>query len=550
MRRPLAPASLSATQRSASVGLLAGPQQQFGAKTARFYQRVEAGRTKVSSRIVRWLAAPANALIAVIAVTTLTRLLLAGMMGLGIDESYMVAGSRELHLSYFDHPPLSWWLTWGAVHLFHSETEIVVRLPFIALFAVTTWLTNRLGEALFSPGAGLWAAIMLNLSPVFGIAAASWVLPDGPLDCALLGLIVCLLRALCSEDWRWWIAVGFCAGLALLSKYTAVLVFAGVGLHLATHREDRRWLCRPQPYIAGVIALALFSPVLIWNANHGWISFVFQVSRAEGFTLHPIAPLTALAGEALFVLPWIWFPLVATFIAALRHGPVDRGQWLLCCGGVVPIVAFSLIALWSHDRILFHWAAPGYLVLFPLLGRAVADHLRRDGRITRLWLMANVVVLLSALFVVASEVRWNWLPDVGEHFALGRDPDLAAVDWTSLRSELAQRHLLGPATPAVAAIRWHDAGKLDYAFHGSVPVVCLGKDPREYGVADHAETYRGRNLLIVAPRRTLAEIRADVGAAFASITPLPPLMLFHAGQEAMVVPLFIGHDLLQVPPTL
>ena len=64
----------------------------------------------------------------------------------------------------------------------------------------------RLGAILFSPRAGLWAAVMLNLAPVFGVTTASWVLPDGPLDCALLGLIVCLLHALAATERRWWIA--------------------------------------------------------------------------------------------------------------------------------------------------------------------------------------------------------------------------------------------------------------------------------------------------------------------------------------------------------
>jgi Dolichyl-phosphate-mannose-protein mannosyltransferase len=548
MRRSLASASLRFAHLSASLVALSQWRQPLAAPAVQAHQYAARRRAMTLNGVGRWLAVPANALIAVIVVTATIRLVLAGMLGLGIDESYMVAAGRQLQLSYFDHPPLAWWLAWAAAHLFHSESEIVVRLPFIALFAVTTLLMYRLGEALFSPRAGLWGAVTLNLSPVFGFTSASWVLPDGPLDCALLGFTLCLVKALPAKDWRWWIGAGLCAGLALLSKYTAVLVFAGIGLYLTTHRGDRHWLRRPEPYVAGVIALALFSPVLIWNANHHWASFVFQGSRAEGFSLHPVAPFTALAGEALFVLPWIWIPLMAALAKALRHGPVGGGEWLLCCAGFIPIATFSVIALWSHQRILFHWAAPGYLLLFPLLGRAVADSLARGDRVTRPWLVASVFVLAGALLLVASEVRWNWLPDVGEHFALGTDPDLAAVDWTSLRKELIQRHLLNAETPAIAAIRWHDAGKLDYALHGAVPVICLGKDPREYGIVHYAGKYRGRNLLIVAPRTTLREIRAGFEPAFASITPLPPLVLLHAGREAMVVPVFLGHDFLRVSP--
>ena len=32
-----------------------------------------------------------------------------------------------------------------------------------------------------------------------------------------------------------------------------------------------------------------------------------------------------------------------------------------------PILLFTAVSLWSRN-VLFHWAAPGYLFLFPLLG--------------------------------------------------------------------------------------------------------------------------------------------------------------------------------------
>src|SRR5246127_3353827 len=87
---------------------------------------------------VVWLKTPAAGVAALIFATFLGRLLLASALGLGIDESYMVAAGRKLQLSYFDHPPIAWWMAWGAAQLTGSASAVVVRLPFIALFAVTT----------------------------------------------------------------------------------------------------------------------------------------------------------------------------------------------------------------------------------------------------------------------------------------------------------------------------------------------------------------------------------------------------------------------------
>src|SRR5690242_12716080 len=72
--------------------------------------------------------------------TTSLRLVFGVALGLGVDESYMVASGRVLGLGYYDHPPIAWWLSWAAAHLFGSEAAGMVRLPFIALFAMSTWL--------------------------------------------------------------------------------------------------------------------------------------------------------------------------------------------------------------------------------------------------------------------------------------------------------------------------------------------------------------------------------------------------------------------------
>src|ERR1700693_5035803 len=163
-----------------------------------------------------------------IAATTLIRLAFAATTGLGMDESYMVTAGRVLSLGYFDHPPASWWLSWGAAHMFGTEAPWAVRLPFILLFAISQILVWRIACLVADQRAGFWAVVALNLSPVFGLTTGTWVLPDGPLDAALLGAALCLLHALPAKDpdafdWRaagWWAATGLCAGLALFSKYS------------------------------------------------------------------------------------------------------------------------------------------------------------------------------------------------------------------------------------------------------------------------------------------------------------------------------------------
>ena len=495
--------------------------------------RGEGIQWRAARTAITWGTTPTRAVVVLILTALLVRLVFAVSLGLGIDESYMVAAGRKLQLSYFDHPPLAWWMAWGIAHLTGSESAVVVRLPFVALFALTTWLMYRLTTVLFDPVSGLSAAVVLNLAPVFGVTAGSWVLPDGPLFTALLGAALCLIAGLGSDNraaWGWWSAAGGCAGLALCSKYSAVLTLAGAVIFLATDPKSRHWLLRPHPYLAGVIALVMFLPVILWNAQHGWVSFLFQASRPGG-PLHPWGPLLALAGQAAFLLPWIWGPLLWCGVTALHRGPSDAKCWLLACLAAPPILVFTVAALQGNT--LFHWAAPGYLMLLPLLGQAIA-HKWQSRRLVRVWLAMTAAFVVVGLLLVVAEVRYNWFP---------RQPNSDVVDWTSLRMELASRGLLDREGLVAAALKWHDAGRLDYALGGQIPVICLGPDPRQYGVIARLDDYTGTDVVIAAPHRSAAQIEAELGPLFDRIEPAAPATIINAGRPVMELPLFIGHNL-------
>lgn len=493
-----------------------------------------------------WLKTPAGGIAVLILTTFIGRILFASATGLGVDESYMVAAGRKLQLSYFDHPPIAWWMAWGAAHFLDSESAVVVRLPFVMLFALTTWLMHRVTAALFGGRAGLWAAILLNMIPVLGVTSGTWVLPDGPLFAALLGAVACMIAALPSNGratWGWWVGAGACAGLALCSKYSAVLTIAGAVVFLCTEPKSRGWLTRPHPYLAGLVALAVFIPVLVWNAEHGWVSFLFQGSRALG-ELHPFGPIWNIAGQSVYVLPWIWAPMVWYGSVAIRRGPRDKERWLLACLAAPPIVVFTAASLWSN--VLFHWAAPGYLMLLPMFGEAVARHCY-SSRPVRIWLVATAVFVVLGTGLFASHVRFNWLPTQITGFPIGKDPSLDIVDWTSLRTELAERGLLGRQGLAVAALRWSDAGKIDYALGGLAPVVCLGPDPRQYGLIARPEEYAGADLLIVSPRLPAETVIKQFSPLFDWLKPIEPATISHAGVPAMEVSLLIGHQLRRRP---
>lgn len=503
-----------------------------------------------SRTTARLLRDPAGATVILILIFLLLRIAFAGMLGLGIDESYTAATARIPQMSYFDHPPLTWWLTSAAMRLF-GDSAIDLRLPFILLFALSTWLMFRLATVLFDARVGLMAAFLFNLAPVFGVSTGSWILPDGPLDCALLGATLCFVHALRSTRdaaLRWWVGVGVCAGLALLSKYTAILVLIGMPVALATDRRYRLWLARPEPYLAANIAFMFFLPVLDWNATHDWASFAFQGGRAGGFRLQPWAPVVTLLGESLFLLPWIGVPLLGLFAIGLWSGPRDRRTLLLYLLAAGPIASFAIIALWSRSKMAYHWAAPAYMFLLPLLARDLAARLARGERWVRTALAGTAILVLCGGAVVATEVRWNWLPEIGERFPLGGDPDIQAVDWDSVANQIRERGLLNLAGTVVAGTNWRDAGKLGYAFHDAVPVLCLCRDAREFEVLRPLRNFAGRTVVIATNEPSTTRVLERYGHYFLSMSPEGAVIVDHAGAPSAIRYLYVGHDLIP-PPT-
>ena len=260
------------------------------------------------------------------------RLAFAYALGPGIDESYTLAIARTLSLSYFDHPPLHQWIAHFAARAFGEG--LGARTPFIALFAATGWILYRLTLDLFGARAGLIAVFALNATPFFFASAGTWIVPDGPLLFGLAAAVWALGRLFFSEPasrsaiWLLWLAAGAGIGVAGLSKYSAALSVAGLLAFVVLAKGRRRWLRDPAPYAAAALALAMTVPVLVWNAEHGWASFVFQGARgAPGPGLKPAQFLLMALGEIVYLLPWIFAILVASIGGSVAR-PGGRAEIL------------------------------------------------------------------------------------------------------------------------------------------------------------------------------------------------------------------------------
>jgi 4-amino-4-deoxy-L-arabinose transferase-like glycosyltransferase len=471
------------------------------------------------------------------------RLILAAVVSPSVDESYAITMSRRLEPSYYDHPPMMFWLTAAATRLGGNEHRFTARLPFILAFAVTTALVYLLGARLFGRSAGLWAAASLNLALFFAVGAGGWVLPDGPLLLAAASATLCLAKALFEnpkEAPAPWYSFGVFTGLALLSKYHGILLLAGAGLFLVTSARHRFWLRRPAPYLSAAIALAVFSPVLFWNATHGWASFRFQAARgvappdAEGTPF-----LGSLGGQASWMLPWIWVPLIMVLVGALRAGPRDAKRWLLACLASGPIFGFTLLTALGTSG-LPHWTAPGYFFLFLLLGAELAGRVREGSAWPRRWLAGSAAGLIIVVGVLATQANTGWLGRIAPGLVRMRDPTIDLVPWDGLVPRLAS---LGQPAPGVviAGTIWSDTAKIAYTLGPKVAVACVGEDPRGFHYVTDQSALLGRDVLLVVRRRPGPETMVAYAPFFERVIPLgmfpaspsrdEPILSFYLGRR-------------------
>lgn len=469
------------------------------------------------------------------------RLMLA-QTGFGVDEIYAVATSREFHLSGYDHPPMAWWLSSAMQQLFHSTSPWLIRLPFVLLSTLATWQMFRLTRLLFGDAAGFYAALAFTCAPVLGMTSGSWVLPDGPLLLALLSGAVVLARLCCEAKPKGhlWLWAGFWGGVALLSKYHGVFFFSGALLCVLSSKRQWHWLRSPWPYLGVMVGMLVFSPVVIWNVQHDFASFAFQSGRAGESHFYPLKPLQMLLGQALFLTPWIWLGLVVAAREAVAGGVAEGKRWLLLCLGVPPIALFTLLAAGASSAMFYHWAMPGYLFLFPLLGDWLARKAQARPRLVQGWSVASAGI--TATLVLGVVGLW-YAPASVQALGIPRDP-LAAMRPLDAMVPYLNRHAAQTGEDVIVApTKWYSAGQFDVALAGKRPVTCFCQDARGYGVLAPLSTMVGRNFLIPVPLKHASRLEPLLAASFCHLTRLDDLVIPQGGTTTEPFAMFFGEEL-------
>lgn len=309
---------------------------------------------------------------AVIAIIVVRGIVLAATP-LSFDEAYYWLWSKHLAAGYLDHPPLIAFLIRAGTTLF-GDTSIGVRALTWLLSAAATWAVWRTAKILDGNSwTAIVAALIFNVMPMIAVESGV-ATPDAPQLAAAAFMLLFLAKIRQTSDGRWWIAVGIAAGFALLAKYTAFFLGAGILFWLMVAPKQRHWLVSIWPWLGAAVALVMFAPVVLWNAQHGWISFAMQFGRTAGgsFTLRYIGEF--LGGQLLLASPFIGLLAVAGGVTAFRR--YQNADLLLPACLVVPAAGYFLVHS-LHDRVQGNWPSFLYPALALLAAGAYANWKKR-----------------------------------------------------------------------------------------------------------------------------------------------------------------------------
>ncbi len=426
---------------------------------------------------------PWLALALLVAALTAMRLVYAGALDLRTDEAYYWTWSKESALAFLDHPPgIAWLIRFGTA--IFGDTLLGVRFGGIVAMLVTQLLlADIVRRVTHDVRAVAFAVLLPEAALYYGLLMAK-VAPDTAMIPCAVAMLWALVRLSESGNPRWWLAAGLFAGLALLCKFTAILLLPAVIAFALVPDWRRRWLLSPYPWRAALIALIVFSPVLVWNAGHDWGSFRFQLVRA--LASHPFSFRTVgeFIGLQFGLVGFVLLPVVLSGVAwtAWRgYRTREPVAILLSTAVLVPFGYFfwkSLTLRVGDTWPMFLWPAGFAATAINL------TILSREGRpdwiVQSTWAWARVAVISGVAFVVAVflyyvAAPWNLL---GRIDPVGAEAGFEQVA-ERVRVQLRQTGASWIATSdyrTYAMLRWH--------FKGEVPVIQVNERARFQGFRD------------------------------------------------------------------
>jgi dolichol-phosphate mannosyltransferase len=412
-----------------------------------------------------------------IVATALVKALLSLETELTSAECYLWMCAKHPALGYFDYPALVAWMIGLSTALF-GESVLAVRLLTIVAGGLMTGFVFLAARTLYDERVARLAAFLVGLAPLTFLWGAE-ALCDSPMLLFWAATLWALARVFSGGRPAWWYAAGVFLGLSMLGKYHGVFLGVGALVFLLFSPDHRAWLRRKEPYLAALLALAVFSPTILWNAMNGWESFRYQGASRFGehrFNLRKLWwPVSQVALLTPFLCLWAWG---SGFRAMGRWKSIAWQDRFLAAMGMPVLLFFLGVMFLGSAR--GHWAVPGYLSTVILVAAVVLR-----GGIWGRRLIGATVATLGAFWIAAPLVLAFW-------------PREQLGGWTQLAEEVRK---LRPEF--VVAREYHHASQMGYLIRDvpSVEFTAVGEPSKNFPHWWRGAEFAGKDAVVIFDAR-------------------------------------------------
>ncbi|MBS1510823.1 MAG: glycosyltransferase family 39 protein [Bacteroidetes bacterium] len=478
-----------------------------------------------------------------IAAATVLRCIIASSIALGNDEVYYRMYAQYLQANYFDHPPaVGWLIRCSTVNLLFTN-ELFVRLGAIVCAAMCTWLIFLCGKKINSERTGYFAAVMYTACIYSSIIAGTFILPDSPqLVCWLAGLYILLGivtdSSITKSKKRKLFWFGAIMGLGMLCKIHTAFLWLGFLLYALMY--NRQWFKQPALYIAGFITVLFFYPVIQWNINHHFVTYLYHSNRVNvaGGGIDIAAFGSFAAGQVFYYNPVLFFLFAMALIATLRKlVPLSASYRRLLLLTSLPLIVLATgIAIFK--TVLPHWTGPAYIALLLL----TACHLQRNTSLKTstvsslpavLRYATGFIVVLALLGIAAIHFYPGTLGKKEKTFYGEGDFTLDMYGWHQLKNNMdaimqqdAQQHVM-KNDAAIVCNKWFPAAHLDVYVAMPLHKRCIAigdtNDIHQYVWinAERKALQQGDDAYCIVPSNEMVDVKAVYQKYFSTIIPGP-----------------------------
>lgn len=418
--------------------------------------------------------------------------------GLADDEAYYRLWSLAPALSYLDHPPMIAWII-AAGRWMAGDSPLGVRLCAPAVHLIGMLALWRTAALLYDRETARCAAWFLLAMPLLAVGGVI-VTPDLP-SVLFSGLVLWSLAEFYrSQNANWWLAAGLFAGFGLLSKYTNLFLGVTTLLWLVAVPGNRKCFRAPQLWIGGLLAAALASPVVIWNAQHQWSSFAKQFGRVApsgGMSLHYLAEWAG--GYLGLASPVIALLAIVGLMRTVRSAIASRDSAdVLIVAAVLPMLGYFLTHA-LHDRVQANWLAP----LYPVLAVCAAIGLKTA--IPQGWQRTIAASAVSLGFLSIGAIYMHAVQPITA-ILMRKDPTAQMRGWAEF-SEAADKLRRDSGAAWVATSSYATTGQLAFALKGRSEVAQLNERLRYAHLPPLANSFQLRPALYIElSRRSNVEL--------------------------------------------